>query len=47
MIYLQQLNHLCKVLTRGKDHGWHDGTDSRQQVRIPTQRVLTVLWMRL
>ena len=26
----------------GNDHGLHDGTDSRQKVRIPTQRVLTV-----
>ena len=45
-IYLPQLNHLCKVLTRGNDQGLHDETDSRQKVRIPTQRVLTALWMR-
>ena len=24
----------------------NDGTDSRQKVRIPTQRVMTVLWVR-
>ena len=30
----------------GNDHGLNDGTDSRQKVRIPTQRVMTVLWVR-
>ena len=46
IIYLPQLNHLHKVLTRGNEHGLNDGTDSRQKVRIPTQRLLTVLWLR-
>ena len=43
-VYLPQLNHLSKVLTRGNDHGLNAGPDSRQNVRIPTQRVMTVLW---
>ena len=44
-IYLPQLNHLSKVLKRGNDHEVNVGPNSRQTVRIPTQRVLTVLWV--
>ena len=43
-VYLPQLNHLCQVLTRGNDNGLNNGLDSRQNVRIPTQRAMTVLW---
>ena len=43
-VYLPQLNHLCQVLTRGNDNGLNNGPDARQNVRIPTQRVMTVLW---